>query len=654
MKNWNRTWIYWLCMVAAIVMTFGRMPAAALVYSPKITSEHVADSSSMEAFRKFPAWKDKMGQNLALAAWSYFVGTETGVFHYNPIQEGLDRAMSEFRLIRDPVKMMNVYGYGFCGLFGPTTAGLFEGLGFEQARAVSIPGASHSVTEVWYDKAWHYYDTDLRGVLFKRDGKTIATVQDVVDDVTLWTVPSRKFPPFFPGDPNLVSLHKSYQAQPVDYMYHWQMGGATMDYVLRKGESFTRWWKPQGGRWAYHTEDLNEPGSKFWRNLIEKEPRGAKGNHPEFSVWTHGNGLFEYEPTLKKGSKDFSDGVFDHKNIALTDAGLTPAKPGPAIVTWEVLSPYVIVPQVNSLDTQEDDKEASVVTFRSQGPVKVALSLDYGRTFKDIKSIEKGGKTQIDLTPFLRGGRYQYLIRFTLAADQSRLEDLGIATWVQVAPASLPRLAKGTNHMQYGLGDKLCYNTLPWMEIPNMGDGAEMATWFSGKVRDYDPARKTQRLKGDAEIVFKAPPGRQIQWMSLGGFFSSFQEKEAPKTRNEIWYALNDSDHWVMAYRSNVPDWHQHWHYAFDKEVPLLRPVEQVRVKYIGNPGVNGIRVNLHSLRPDEKPDTAVVVTHTYTMKGKQEQKRLAFDTPTAYTVDCASEPENVSIKIEVPSDSTP
>ena len=284
--------------------------------------------------------------------------------------------------------------------------------------------------------------------------------------------------------------------------------------------------------------------------------------------------------------------------MELTEKGVV-AKDGTGEVVWEVLSPYVIVPQVNSIDTTEDDKEASVITFRSTGGVKVSLSLDYGRSYNEIQTVDKAGETTIDLTPYLKGGRYEYLLKFQLAGGEEagRLESLRIKTWVQVAPASLPRLKKGVNHLQYATGDKNGQNTVPWMQIPNMGDAAEMARYWSGKPKDYDPKRTTQRLRGEGEIVFTAPPGRVIQWMSLGGFFNAYQEKEAPKTRNEIWYATDDSEHWVMAYRANVPDWHQHWHYAFDKEVPLVRPAQKVRVKYIGNPGVNGIRVNVHSVR---------------------------------------------------------
>lgn len=643
-------WMVVACAATAVAIG-GAAPAWGLVYSPRVTSQHVADCSSLEAFSQFPAWKDLKGQERALAVWKYFVGTETGVFHYNPIQEGLDPVMWEFRLVRDPIKMMNVYGYGFCGLFGPTTAGLFEGVGFEKVRAVSIPGAAHSVTEVWYDGDWHYYDTDLRGVIFERDGKTIASVQDLLDDTTLLTRPSKKIEPFFPGDRNDPSPYaKSYTEKPIHYVYHWHMGGSTMDYVLRKGESFTRWWKPQGGRWAFHKEDAP---NEFWKNLLKKEPYGAKGNHPEFSVWTHGNGLFDYQPVLRKGSKDFEDGVFDYRNVALTEEGIAPAGDGTHEVVWEVLSPYVIVPQVNDLETTEDDKEASVVTFESSGQVRVQLSLDFGRSWRDIGRADGVGQTTLDLTPHLKGGRYQYLLKFELAGgkEPGRLESLRIRTWVQVAPASLPRLKKGVNHLQYATGDKKGYSSVPWMQIPNMGDAEEMALYWSEKPKDYDPKRTTQRLKGEGEMVFEAPPGRLIQWMSLGGFFNSYQGKDAPKTRNEIWYATEDSDHWVMAYRANVPDWHEHWHYAFDKEVPLLRPARKVRVKYIGNPGVNGIRVNLHCVRAEEKPDKALVVTHAFTMNGKMQEKKVALDGSGGYTIECASEPENVSIRLEVPSD---
>src|SRR5690606_15252376 len=141
-------------LIAAASMSIHSGSSEAEVYSPWVISEHVADTTSLEAFAKFSAWKDKQGQERAIAIWKYLCDKETGVFHFNPIREGQDRRSSEYHIIRDPIKMLNSYGYGFCGSFGPTAAGIYQGVGFERVRSVSIPGASHCVTEVWYDDDW--------------------------------------------------------------------------------------------------------------------------------------------------------------------------------------------------------------------------------------------------------------------------------------------------------------------------------------------------------------------------------------------------------------------------------------------------------------------------------------------------------------------
>lgn len=624
--------------------------AKGLVYSPWVISEHVADTSSLEAFKNDRRWKDKSGQELALAIWKYFVGKETGVFHYQPIREGTDPVDWEFRIIRDPIKMINVYGYGFCGAFGPTTAGLFEAMGFEQARSVGIPGCNHNVTEVWYDDDWHYFDTDLRGVIFRRDGKTIANIQDVINDPTLWTNPSFKIEPFFPEDPDLSVYAKTYGAKPAEYCYRWFHYGSTMDYVLRKGESFTRWWRPYGGRWSHQKEDVYDD---WWRSLIKSEPYGAKGNHPSFSIWTHGNGLFDYNPILKKGYKDFQDGIFYKRNVTLIDEGVTLDKDGEGEVIFEVLSPYVIVPLVGDLDDPNDDCEASVVRFKSKGNLKISVSLDYGRSFIEVISVSDKGETTLDLTNYLRGERYQYLIKFSLFGQKNKtiLESLQIKTWVQVAPASLPRLKKGLNHLKFKLYDKYGLPTTQWLQIPNMGSREEMSRYWIKEPKDYDPKRFTQRLKGEMELLFSAPPGRSIKWISLGGFFSSYQLKDAVNTKNEIWYATDDSNEWKLAYRATVPEWHSHWHYAYDKEIMLEKTVDKIRVKYVGQPGVNGVRVNIHSIKSDEKPDQRVIVTHGFIMDGALQERRFYFDSPTEYVIDCPTEPEDVFIKLEVPSE---
>jgi hypothetical protein len=267
-------------------------------------------------------------------------------------------------------------------------------------------------------------------------------------------------------------------------------------------------------------------------------------------------------------------------------------------------------------------------------------------------TVARAGETVLDLTPYLRE-RYQYLIRFTLAGRKGEtiLQSLRIRTWVQVAPASLTRLKKGVNHLRFKVGDKHGRPTLPWLQVPNMGDREEMGRYWVREPQDYDPERFTARLKGEMELLFPAPPGRRIQWLSLGGHFSTHQREAAVNTKNEIWYARGDSNEWQLAYRAEVPTWHSHWHYSYDQEIQLDEPVEQVRVRYVGQPGVNAVRVNLHSLQPGETPAQGLIVTHGFNMEGRLHEERFVLDRPTEYTFECPQEPEDVFIRMEVPSD---
>jgi hypothetical protein len=85
-----------------------------------------------------------------------------------------------------------------------------------------------------------------------------------------------------------------------------------MDFVLRRGEAFTRWWKPQDGRWNQHSSYAAKP---FPRQVIERAPRGPKSKHESFTIHTHGNGRFDYKPDLTVKSADFEDGVYDFRNV---------------------------------------------------------------------------------------------------------------------------------------------------------------------------------------------------------------------------------------------------------------------------------------------------------------------------------------------------
>ena len=279
------------------------LPASADVLCPRVTSEHNADVTDLARFRQFHKWKDLSDERLAIAVWQYLCGTETGLYHMNTVSDGPD-PWSEYSTVRDPIKLLNIYNVGYCGIFGPALDGIFQGIGFRDGRAFGVSGWNHCTTEVWYSGGWHYLDLDVRGALMKPDG-SIASLAEAHGNRDLWVNPERKIEPFFPKDGDKAKVFEIYRDSQIDYFYRWFQAGHVMDFRLRQGESFTRWWHPQGG-WWHHIPEYN---SGFVRGLLQKEPPGYKSNHADFSVWTQGNGLWHYEPDLTNASGDFADGA---------------------------------------------------------------------------------------------------------------------------------------------------------------------------------------------------------------------------------------------------------------------------------------------------------------------------------------------------------
>src|SRR5262245_18039330 len=82
-------------------------PASAREYAPRVVSPHHADAYSMKTFAQFPRWRELKGDFQAWEIYRYLTDQLTGLFPLGqPVLEGSD-VFSEFRTIRDPVKLIN-------------------------------------------------------------------------------------------------------------------------------------------------------------------------------------------------------------------------------------------------------------------------------------------------------------------------------------------------------------------------------------------------------------------------------------------------------------------------------------------------------------------------------------------------------------------
>ncbi|MCY3019001.1 MAG: hypothetical protein NTW87_08235 [Planctomycetota bacterium] len=614
-------------------------------YCVRVTSEHNADTTDLARFQKFHAWKDKKDNDLAIALWQYLCDYETGLYHFSEVLDGKDPFV-EYATMREPLKMLNVYNCGYCGIFGPTVEGIYHGCGFTTGRSFALQAWSHCATEIYYGDAWHYFDVDVRGALVKPDG-TIASLKEARTSTQLWLDSLGKIKPFFPHHATPEQAKKVadiYARSAVDFQYRWFQGSHTADYCLRPGETFTRWWQPQDGHWNHRPEYNKE---KWVRDLILQKPVGMKPNHREFTKWNHGEGLFHYAPDVTAASSDFADGVYSAKEAKIEKDGLRlTAKSGEAV--FRVFTPFVIAPKVNDILNEDDDTEASVVTLDAGGPVQLAISLDNGLSWTDVGAAE-GGKRAMDLTGWVKG-TYGYLARLSAPGDgDASVRSLAIDTWVQVALISLPRLKKGANRLRYETSDRYEGITEAVLVLPNVGDADDLKKYAVEMPKDYDPKRQLDRIHGDVVVKLPAPPGIKIAWFSVGGTFNTHQEEAAKNTDNRIAYAVGEPKDFIEIYKADVPTWVQHWRYNHDSDVRLEKPADVVYARFTGRPGVNVIRACLHVI-PAVKHDPAVTITHGYRVGQNMLEKTVEMKSPGEYTVDCSDDVENVFIRIGKPS----
>ncbi len=609
------------------------------VHSPRVLSPHNADAYSMKTFAQFHRWKNLQDDAKVYEIYKYLADPQTGLYPLGvPAWEGND-TMPEYGIVRDPVKMINVYPMAFCGSLGPTMAGIMEGMGVGPARTLVIPGWQHVAAEVFYGGTWHYLDLDVRAV-FRREDGSLASMEDAKRDPALWGKPNS--PLFFPLDP-LQTVQRTYATTSVDHYYGFHTGGHTMDYLLRQGETVTLWWTPQGGRWNHHPSYARRP---FPRNIIEREPRGPKCKHPSFTIHTHGNGRFVYSPDLTNKSSDFRDGVYDGKNVQPGRTGLTLTKPGDGYAVFEVRTPYVMVPLVGDLDNTADDREASVVNVDAAG-ARLFLSDNNGLTWTDLG--KRSGK--LDLTPYV-AGTYGYLLKILLHGEPQKavVRSLKITTWVQVHPASLPSLRKGRNEMRFVTGDHYGLRTRVLEIRPNAGEPDEFLRHLVEPPQDYDPARRTARVRGAITAKVTASPGARIAWFSAGASFAVHQGDAAPQTGNSISYAINVPQNFREIYRAEIPTDQRHWHYNLDRDVRLDQPVRTLYVRYLGDPAVNNIRIYAHCLDDLPRTDRPIVITHAWLENGLSRSKTISLRKPGTYDILTASDPSDQWLRISVPS----
>lgn len=340
-----------------------------------------------------------------------------------------------------PVRAMNGYGYGICGHTSAWMKALWTAAGL-RARVQELWG--HTVSEVFYDGAWHMLDANVKVFYLNRDNRTIASLAELEKDRTLIerTIHSHdpwvRQPDTREHNEELVQYLVTAKDNFEEHAYDGEIEkNHTMAMSLKPGEKLVRWWKPVLGKFE------------------------GRDKRPEVPS-TYANGQLIWEPDLKR--VDLKGYIHAMDNVATRGEGgrglpvhiadlQDERHTRPSRFTIPIHSSYPIIGGrlwCTLVKEGNSSLDQAAIFYGEPGWGGGNLyTFQWGKGSRDV---------EFDLDPnIMRSGVvYNYTIGFNLRGNaksdppsQAGLERVRVVTDLQVSPHSLPALSLGKNLVQF-------------------------------------------------------------------------------------------------------------------------------------------------------------------------------------------------------------
>lgn len=430
---------------------------------------------------RFAVGDAKQPQEQALAMYNWML---THQWHLPSPQEWLvprvvpdTMAGHEDLMVWDAARARFSYGYGLCGTVHAWNEVYWRQLRMP-ARRRAFPG--HTNSEIFYDGSWHAFDTDMAGLLFRRDGivagyDDIRGNQSLIDSVK---PPIPHYPFAWPSDNKVMKAGWRQVARGGKWFSLYNGGYEAHPGIvrLRRGETFTRWYNPDhyGGpkkRRFWHHQKNGPYRDWTFVNSIAPLHDGAK--HNALGRVAYCNGEFVIEP-IYENDQSLHGAAASSGNVEQQDSSpRVYSKDGkPAHIIFDHFSPYVIcgdpVDDANPMSKVATD--GLVVAGQLKGEVKVEVSADQGQTWRDTPN-----KLSLDLTEYVKG-RYGWQVRFSWKGNAG-IDFLRFTTTTQVNPAMYPRLKPGGSKVVFRETCRGVHPVLPnwesWSEAPKHFESVE-------------------------------------------------------------------------------------------------------------------------------------------------------------------------------------
>jgi hypothetical protein len=442
-------------IVLAAAILSGAICLNAQVYSPLVTVAGQPDTTDLKAmtrqiYRQAHAQTDR---EKAEAIWRFYLTdgrfVKPGMF-YHIAGWAYEEPGGE---VLDPIKLLNSYGFGLCYQVAPLLEATWDAGGFRDSRVWFLTG--HTVAEVLYDGAYHYFDSDMMGYNPVGSGpvklRPVASVHQIEQDGNIIlknvTAPRQVDPnavdyPWYPADvradaiPGLAELFTTTNDNYV-YPFKRYARGHEISFVLRPGERMIRYFHPESMDVFYLPYQYD--GSR-WTEFADRfkqfNLRTANGPRSEKDVRTWSTGRIEYRPP--------ADALAAWAKSSQDSAALVLSMPCPYVIIDAAFDMAIDLnsPQDSLLAETSVDGGLSWVGSASQaGPFHGPWHIRPAR----LTQTEHGQLNAV-------AGTYGYLLRLSFHGSgnaRSVVHDPLLATVFEVNPRTLPALAPGHNALEY-------------------------------------------------------------------------------------------------------------------------------------------------------------------------------------------------------------
>lgn len=457
------------------------------------------------------------------------------------------------------------YGYGLCGTVHAWNEPYWNALGMRPRRR-AFPG--HVNSEIFYDNSWHAFDTDMAGLLFRKDG-IVAGYDDIIANPSLVDSvkpPLPHYPFAWPGDWNSMKKGWLEIAESDKNWYSlYNSGYAAHPGIvnLRAGESFARWFDrdrfggPSKRRFWHHL-----PGGpdRNWTFMNAGEPFHNKDKSNSRNDASYCNAEFIYEPPL--GSSGWKEGAIQSTgNIAQRSSRpkLYSSNGETASVTFSHFSPYVIcgdpVDDANPMTGQATD--GFVIEAQFAGDITIEFSVNQGLTWQEVPiSIREEGVLSLDLTEQVKG-RYGWQMKFTWQADAG-LEALKFTTVCQMAQGIYPRLTENGCEVTYRSASRGVVAVLPDFGLAEELIGRIEQQSLRSSNMEYTPRSSDSRFayrtldNKPGQVVFRVDAPHNLDEVRAA---MRYQLRVPPpeQTDYRLDYSIDEGKTWQTMALADIP-----------------------------------------------------------------------------------------------------